>query len=571
MLKKILSSFLIFLFLFNFVAQIKSAQAQTLLQGDGWYSQTFTGWYTRVYDEKDNEIYGERYTAAQVQWIMYAIPANLINVFAPKELVICLLTISSLNLNLDECAGAVAEYMSGFGNVLLNENTQTKRNYLAEYYETTPISGIKYFHDKINKLKISSVQAQEGFGFNTFDRGPIQKLWKATRDASYALIVFASIILAFMIMFRVKVSPQLVITAQTAIPKIAFALIFITFSYAIAGLMIDLMNVSIAIVILIFRASGVMTTNVFDSFNFLINGRVANTGGHVDLGLITLYTYYMVSFVVAYIAATLSAVGEFTLIGVVGGLLTFIAGFLIIPVVIIYSFIHFFKLMITTLKIYIGIIASIILAPLIILAGVVSNGFGFGKWLKELAINLATFPAMALFWILAFMFLQMSIGKLDDIFDTIGTSGNLGLTFHPTLADGSTWNPPFAFGASLDPILWLMVSFFSFTFIPKAAEIVKGALSGKGFAYGSAIGEARGALPMAVGAYAGMNLGESWSEKSFPRQIVGMGIDHLNPIGRNARRISELENMAKSSGLDASQKAALATRQGIQKFIRGGK
>jgi len=410
-----------------------------------------------------------------------------------------------------ECLGAFEEYINGIGNVIGTNTNQKERNYLAEYYTSTPISGIKYIHGKLNKLQITPAYAQDGFGFNAFDGGPIQNLWKATRDASYALIVLASIILAFMIMFRIKVSPQLVITAQSAIPKIAFALIFITFSFAIAGLMIDLMNVSIAIVFLIFNASGVMQTNVFDAYNFLVNGRIANTNPHMDLGIITVYTYYMMMFITAYIMAAINTIGELSVVGVITGVFVLIGGIVAIPVVIIYSIIHFFKLIILSLKIYTSIIASIILAPLILLSGVVSNGFGFGKWLKDLITNLAVFPAMTLFWILAFMFLSMTMGILNDLTDLVGIGGNVGLIFDPNLSDGSTWNPPYAFGASLDSLLWLMLSFFSFTFIPSAAEIVKGILSGKGFGYGSALGE-----PSKLG-----------------MSGTGVGVGYLAGIGRN--------------------------------------
>ena len=42
-----------------------------------WYNQTFEGWFVKVYGDESppSEIFGERYTAAQVQWILYSLVA----------------------------------------------------------------------------------------------------------------------------------------------------------------------------------------------------------------------------------------------------------------------------------------------------------------------------------------------------------------------------------------------------------------------------------------------------------------------------------------------------------------
>lgn len=48
-----------------------------------WYNQSFNDWFNKVYNpdvSPDNEIFGERYTAAQVQWVIYGLGAFLINI-----------------------------------------------------------------------------------------------------------------------------------------------------------------------------------------------------------------------------------------------------------------------------------------------------------------------------------------------------------------------------------------------------------------------------------------------------------------------------------------------------------
>ena len=62
-----------------------------------------------------------------------------------------------------------------------------------------------------------------------------------------------------MIMFRVKINPQTVVSLQTMIPKLVTTLILITFSFAIAGLVIDMIYVFLLAII------GLLSTSQFIS------------------------------------------------------------------------------------------------------------------------------------------------------------------------------------------------------------------------------------------------------------------------------------------------------------------
>src|SRR4030067_3266417 len=71
--KKLLISFLIGIVLFF-------SAAPTAMAAAPWYSQDFGSWYAKVYDTTNsNEIFGERYTAAQVQWVFYGVISFFIN------------------------------------------------------------------------------------------------------------------------------------------------------------------------------------------------------------------------------------------------------------------------------------------------------------------------------------------------------------------------------------------------------------------------------------------------------------------------------------------------------------
>jgi len=75
----------------------------------------------------------------------------------------------------------------------------------------------------------------------------LQKLinvWAVFRNITYLIFVIAFIIIGFLIMLRVKIDPRTVMSIQNTIPRLIVGIILITFSYAIAGLLIDFMWVS---------------------------------------------------------------------------------------------------------------------------------------------------------------------------------------------------------------------------------------------------------------------------------------------------------------------------------------
>src|SRR5581483_6429401 len=76
---------------------------------------------------------------------------------------------------------------------------------------------------------------------------PLFPIWTYVRNLAYLCFVILFIFIGFMIMFRIKIKAQTVATIQNTIPRIIIAIILITFSYAIAGFLIDLMYVVIGI------------------------------------------------------------------------------------------------------------------------------------------------------------------------------------------------------------------------------------------------------------------------------------------------------------------------------------
>src|SRR5688572_19468896 len=85
LLKKLIFSFVASLVVMFSLVPLVEAQddpptPNTAGKNDTWYNSGFKTWYAKVYDPSNpSEIFGERYTAAQVQWVFYGTLAFIIN------------------------------------------------------------------------------------------------------------------------------------------------------------------------------------------------------------------------------------------------------------------------------------------------------------------------------------------------------------------------------------------------------------------------------------------------------------------------------------------------------------
>ena len=109
---------------------------------------------------------------------------------------------------------------------------------------------------------------------------PVQALWSVFRNISYIGFVIVFVIMGFMIMFRAHISPQAVATVQDSIPRIIIALVLVTFSYAIAGLLIDVMFLVLNIFIRALEGAGLLTGGDF-VFTENVFGIIFNSWGGV--------------------------------------------------------------------------------------------------------------------------------------------------------------------------------------------------------------------------------------------------------------------------------------------------
>jgi hypothetical protein len=282
----------------------------------------------------------------------------------------------------------------------------------------------------------NNIQCTSGAGFQSLSQ--IQNLFELSRNIVFMLLVIIFVIVGVLIMIRFHLDPRTVMTVQNQIPKAVIAIILISFSYAIAGLLVDAMWVTTYIGInavagtrsscnpdggtinpdeemplAAAATSGIInnpigfTTDIFGDQTGCFNSFDGISGLALTVGS---------SFADLVSRAVLGAVGLdedfggdcnignfgacvqlaiFTIIK----LIATIVAFLVILIALLASL---FRLWFMLLKNYIMLLIDIILGPFIIMLGLIpASSYGFTKWIRSIIAQLAVFPAAALLLVMA--------------------------------------------------------------------------------------------------------------------------------------------------------------------------
>jgi hypothetical protein len=272
---------------------------------------------------------------------------------------------------------------------------------------------------------------------------PLMTVWARVRDVVYVIFVIGFIIVGIGIMLRVKIDPRTVMTIQNRIPKIIAGILLVTFSYAIAGFLIDIMWVSIYLIINLFASVDPKIASDINTYYALQGGNVFNyasstldisnvtTGANQGVKeIISAMLNNSAGHVISYAIAAMLTVGSGAVLGKIGGLGTAllgaiksagpigwlvglvaggavagatmygidkmiptIAGYITYLIILIAICSALFRLWFKLLAAFIGLIFGLVLGPLWIFAGLIpGNKLGFGSWLKHMLTNLIVFP-----------------------------------------------------------------------------------------------------------------------------------------------------------------------------------
>lgn len=449
-----------------------------------WYEQTPCQFYQKIKggSTPDNEIFGERYTYAQINWIFNSLynmvmPAgigdekdlqNFIQRFIPPE-----------NPEGGYVGPTLADYSQlGLPGLLLGG--------ISYSLSSPPASGVQEIKSLASKVfdlgtGVQPVYAQ-GYGFDQLS--VVQTLWKATRNMAYLISIILLIAAGFAVMFRIKINPQTVVTIQTMIPKLVITLLLITFSYAIAGLIIDLVYVVISAV-LAFLAPPI--GNVIHP---------TNLGNAISWFTSSSYPGLVIYFLLPWIIAILFAgtiLNVFT-----SGLGTIVAVvFLIFAIFLVWNL---FKIWWMLVKTQITLIFLIVVGPLQIMLDLIPGQSGFSGWFRNIIANASVFAVVPIMFILGMIFWRpfggsTEWGQAGAIWARILEWARLNPLGTVTTGIGGTSslpNLPFVSGAGV--IFNLVAGYVILSLTPKVADMIRDVLKVPAFKYGTAFGEA--ALPI---------------------------------------------------------------------------
>lgn len=110
---------------------------------------------------------------------------------------------------------------------------------IGALYANPPLRTADYLASVGENLGIVKTAHAQVIGSGNAVLNPILSLWKVSRNISYLIMIIVFVIIGLMVMFRNRINPQTVITAQAALPGLVIGLILITFSYFLASLISD--------------------------------------------------------------------------------------------------------------------------------------------------------------------------------------------------------------------------------------------------------------------------------------------------------------------------------------------
>jgi hypothetical protein len=282
-----------------------------------------------------------------------------------------------------------------------------------------PISSVDYMGYIAQKLNpVEPAYAQGGTGFQALSA--LIPIWSAFRNIAYLAFVVIFIFIGFMIMFRTRLDPQTVVNVQNSLPKLVITLLLITFSYAIAGFMVDLIYLGIYLVVSVLASQGLINNPATVRTDLLtenVFSMVAEAG----------FFRWALTMSEAVNAAIEAALND-TFLELVYDAIPFSVsiGKLIISVAILFSL---FKLFFQLLLAYIGIILQTILSPILILFNALPGSQSFGNWLRNMLANVLIFPAVAMLFLISAILIGQPGGRWQ--IEPLVPGG------------GQVWSPPF--------------------------------------------------------------------------------------------------------------------------------
>jgi len=316
-------------------------------------------------------------------------------------------------------------------------------------YANPPASTKEYAIDLGKTLGFLPKSAvAQGIGFAGL--APLLPLWKVFRDISYGILAMILIVVGLMVMFRKKIDPKTVVTVQNSIPRIVIALLLVTFSYLIVGLLIDGMYLLITLSISMISSAtgetigealsfanapktavsaalgdGTVGKFVYKLLDPLVNNNLTTslldkvgidtthttkeaTDSLFNGGLWGMTKFFFGSGLNAWddIGAGVPSqvkVASYALTGILGyfiggakgfaaGLTIFSAPSLLVLIILLVLLFGFIRIVFMLIDAYINIIISLLIAPFQLVLEAIPGSTSFSSWLRHLLSKIIVFP-----------------------------------------------------------------------------------------------------------------------------------------------------------------------------------
>jgi hypothetical protein len=329
---------------------------------------------------------------------------------------------------------------------------------LAMLY-TRPANTEEYVADLMHDsgFNVARPVYAQGLGFSALS--PVLTTWKVFRNIAYFFYVILFLIIGFMIMFRQKIGNQAAVGVQQALPNIIISLLAVTFSYAIAGLLIDMMYLAMFFIVSVFQPYFAvnlqdygLNNNIFEvGRQFLTNPESGGLGTAFD----------SISLLVKQATANGNVIDA---LGDAGGLIAGLTFAIVFAIALVFQI---FRLFFELLKTYISIIISIVLSPLALMLGALPGNNAFSAWIKALVANLAVFPAVLIIIVLSFMLTS------NGLKPEYKTTNQLTET-------GSGFLPPYLTGTGSPGAIQAILGLGILLILPDVVTQVKKSLGGSG-------------------------------------------------------------------------------------------
>ncbi|MDR0462948.1 MAG: hypothetical protein LBG64_01885 [Pseudomonadales bacterium] len=411
-------------------------------------------------------------------------------------------------------------------------------NLIASTY-TPPASAEIYIADVLRNIGVETTLAQ-GYGYVALT--PLLSMWRLFRNIAYVFFTLIIIVVGFIILFRQKIGGQAVVTVQQALPRIVLALILVTFSYAIAGLVVDLMYLvmyAYASLLVTDARADLLTGN----FGFLFDTMTSGGAGSVG------------SVVADFIDSALGAWSMLGLVSAIGGTLMT----LVVAIAQFYAALHVLFILVTS---YVFFLLGVVLGPVVLMFGAIPGVNTFKKWLRSLVANLAVFPA------------TMFIISFHSILINSLSGGSASSASGQVYAQGVYFIPPYIIGtdiaaSDLAAVLSLGLMLALPTILKKVKTVVGG---GEGFmgemagAVGNSLNRGWNSAPMRLGrnvVKGGAMMAGGLAVKAGARRAIG-GMQAGNKLSEQSAGIADARNILADPTRSAEHGAAAQRLNDLQ-------